>query len=285
VTSSVTAVTFLLLAAACLLYPFRANTATVSTGFGRGMGFQMLVPVVAAVRAILVTYDGWYEAIYFTEEDTDVSKHLPKAMIGGVLIVTGLYLLMNLAFLHVLSIPALAVSKLPAADAARIVFPAWGGSFVTVLSLLTLVSLVSAALLGAPRILLAIGRDGLFTQRAAQVGAGGTPRVALLLSAAAAAVFIASGKFEDIIAVSAILVAAMYSVNYVAVIVLRIREPQMVRPFRAWGYPVTTILVLTGSLLFLVAAVHDDPRSAGWAFALLAAAVPAYTWLRRRQLV
>jgi APA family basic amino acid/polyamine antiporter len=283
-TSSVTAVTFLLLATACLLHPVRPNTAIVPVGFGRDIGpFQMLVPMVAALRAILVTYDGWYEAIYFTEEDTDVSKHLPKAMIGGVVIVTGLYLLMNLAFLHVLSIPALAVSKLPAADAAGIVFPAWSGKFVTVLSLLTLLSLISAVLLGAPRILLAIGRDGLFTERAARVGAGGTPRVALLLSAATAAIFIASGKFEDIIAIAAILVAAMYCVNYIAVIVLRIREPQMVRPFRAWGYPVTTVLVLAGSLLFLVAAVHDDPRSAVWASALLAVAVPVYTWRRWRQ--
>ena len=247
--------------------------------------FQVLVPVVAALRAIVVTYDGWYEAIYFTEEDTDVSKHLPKAMIGGVAIVTGLYLLMNLAFLHVLSIPALAVSKLPAADAASVVFPAWSGTFVTVLSLLTLLSMISAVLLGAPRILLAIGRDGLFTERAAQIGPGGTPRVALLLSAATASIFVASGKFEDIIAVAAILVAAMYCVNYIAVIVLRIREPQMARPFRAWGYPVTTVLVLTGSLLFLVAAVHDDPRSAVWAAALLAVAVPVYTWRQRGRLV
>src|SRR5579863_3805906 len=269
-TSSVTAVTFLLLAAACLLHAVRANTAVAPAGFARGVGLlQMLVPVVAALRAIVVTYDGWYEAIYFTEEDTDVSKHLPRAMIGGVAIVIGLYLLMNLAFLHVLSIPALAASKLPAADAASIVFPAWSGRFVTVLSLLTLLSLINAVLLGAPRILLAIGRDGLFTERAARVGAGGTPRVALLLSAATAAIFIASGKFEDIIAVAAILVAALYCVNYLAVIVLRIREPQMVRPFRAWGYPVTTGLVLAGSLLFLVAAVHDDPRSALLAFVLL----------------
>ena len=72
----------------------------------------------------------------------------------------------------------------------------------------------------------------------------------------------------------------MYCVNYIAVIVLRIREPQMARPFRAWGYPVTTVLVLTGSLLFLVAAVHDDPRSAVWAAALLAVAVPVYTWMQ-----
>jgi basic amino acid/polyamine antiporter, APA family len=283
-TSSITAITFLLLATACLMHPAQTNHSILSDGLGHGNSFlQMLVPIVAALRAIVVTYDGWYEAIYFTEEDTDVSKHLPRAMIGGVLIVIGLYLLMNLAFFHVLSIPALAASSLPAADAARIVFPAWSGQFVTVLALLTLLSLINAVLLGAPRILLAIGRDKLFTERAAQVGVGGTPRLALLLSCATAALFIVSGKFEDIIAVAAILVAAMYCVNYVALIVLRIREPEMMRPFRAWGYPISTVLVLTCSFLFLVAAVHNDSASAVRAAVLLAVAVPAYAWMRWRQ--
>jgi basic amino acid/polyamine antiporter, APA family len=283
-TSSVTAITFLFLAAVCLLHPAQTNAPAVSIGLARGGGLvRMLAPMVAALRAIVVTYDGWYEAIYFTEEDTDAARHLPRAMIGGVLLVLGLYLLMNLAFLHVLSIPALAASKLPAADAARIVFPAWSGRFVTMLSLLTLLSLINAVLLGAPRILFAIGRDGLFTERAARVSTGGTPRAALLLSAACSAVLIASGRFEDIIAVAAILVAAMYCANYVALFVLRLREPEMARPFRAWGYPVTTALVLAGSLAFLVAAVHDDPASAMRAAALLAVAVPVYAWMRWRQ--
>jgi len=283
-TSSITAITFLLLAVACLLHPAPNNATTLPAGFAWGGGFlQMLAPIVAALRAIVVTYDGWYEAIYFTEEDTDAAKHLPRAMIGGVVLVMGLYLLMNLAFLHVLSIPALAASRLPAADAARIVFPAWSGRFVTVLSLLTLLSLINAVLLGAPRILFAIGRDGLFSERAAQVSAGGTPRGALLLSAATAAIFIASGKLEDIIAVAAVLVATLYCVNYIAVLVLRQREPEMVRPFRAWGYPVTTILVLLCSLIFLIAAVHDDLVSALRAATLLAVAAPAYAWMRWRQ--
>lgn len=283
-TSSVTAITFLLLAAACLLHPAQTNAATLTSGLLKGGGWlAMLVPVVAALRAIVVTYDGWYEAVYFTEEDTNAAKHLPRAMIGGVLLVIGLYLLMNLAFLRVLSIPALAASTLPAADAAKNVFPAWSGRFVTVLSLLTLLSLINAVLLGAPRILLAIGRDDLLSERAATVGASGTPRVALLTSAAIAALFIASGRFEDIIAVAAILVAAMYCVNYIAVIVLRIRAPEMPRPFRAWGYPVTTVLVLIGSLLFLAAAAHDDPASAVRAVALLAVAAPVYGYMRWRQ--
>jgi len=282
ITSSITAITFIFLAIACLTHHGVTNppaAAAISPLHATGF-LQRIIPLVAAMRAVVVTYDGWYEAIYFTEEDTDVAKHLPRAMIGGVLLVLGLYLLMNLAFLHVLSIPALAASPLPAADAARMVLPAWSGTFITVLSLLTLLSLINAVLLGAPRILFAIGRDGLFSPRAAQVAPGGTPRVALALSAAVVALFIASGKFEDIIAVAAILVAVMYCVNYTAVFVLRVREPQMNRPFHAWGYPLTTGLVLAGSLAFLVADLHDDPHGALRATVLLGVAIPVYAWMR-----
>ena len=282
-TSAITALTFLLLAVACLLHAAPQDPAEVEAGL-RGIGFwEKLVPMVAALRAIVVTYDGWYEAIYFTEEDVDAARHLPRAMIGGVLIVLALYLVMNLAFLHVLTIPALAGSTLPAADAARIVFPSWEGRFVTLLSLLTLLSLINAVLLGAPRILLAIGRDGLFTERAARVGASGTPVAAMLLSAGMAALLTASGRFDEIIAIAAILVAGMYTANYVAVIVLRLREPDMARPFRVWGYPVSTGLVLAGSVVFLIAAVHDDPVSAWRAAALLGVAVPVYAWIRWRR--
>jgi APA family basic amino acid/polyamine antiporter len=282
-TSSVTAITFLLLVAACLLHPAQRHISVVPHGLPQRGLLVMLVPIVAALRAIVVAYDGWYEPIYFTEEDKDVSRNLPRAMIGGVLMILALYLLMNLAFLHVLSIPALASSTLPAADAARAVFPDWSATFVTILSLLTLLSLINAVLLGAPRILFGIGRDGLFSQRAMEVAKGGTPRAALLLTAAGVAVFIVSGKFEEIIAVAAILLAALYFVNYLAVIVLRVREPTMSRPFRAWGYPVTTVLVLIGSLLFLVAAVQGDRASAWRAAVLLGVAVPVYLFMQWRR--
>ena len=105
---------------------------------------------------------------------------------------------------------------------------------------------------------------------------------AMLLSAGMAGLLAASGRFDEIIAVAAILVAGMYAANYLAVIVLRVREPEMARPFRAWGYPVTTGLVLAGSVVFLVAAVHDYPVSAWRAAALLGVAAPVYAWSRWR---
>jgi basic amino acid/polyamine antiporter, APA family len=284
-TSSLTAITFLSLVVACLLHAKPAVHGVVVQAGGRHGGslIQLLAPVILVLPAIVVAYDGWYEAIYFTEEDTNAAKNLPRAMIGGVLLIISLYLLMNLAFLHVLTIPELANSKLAAADAARVVFPAWSGDFVTVLSLLTLLSLTNALLLGATRILFAVGRDGLFAG-AAKVAPGGTPRTALVVTAGMAGVIVLSGRFDDIVAVAAILMASAYCVNYAAVIVLRLREPAMSRPFRAWGYPVTTGLVLLGSVAFLIADVHQDGVSAVRAAVLLGIAAPVYWWRGRGRL-
>lgn len=286
VTSSLVALTFLILIVGCFLHPAVHWNAGTAAGIGlNGIhGWLLLVPIVAALRALVVAYDGWYEAIYFTEEDVDAAHHLPRAMMGGVVIVLVLYLLLNLAFLRVMTIPALAASTLPAADAAGIPFGAqWAGGFVTVLALMTMLSVMNAVLLGAPRILVGIARDGLLTQSATRVAASGTPRMATIFSAAMGAIFILSGRFEEIISVAAILIAGMYTVNFLAVFVLRIKQPQVERPFRAWGYPWTTGAVLLGSLGFLVAAVHDDAVSTWEAAVLMAAAAPVYAFMKMKQ--
>ena len=125
--SAVTAITFIALAGMCLLHS-NAGVATAPMALRRSSGLLgLLVPIIAVVPAIVVAYDGWYEAIYFAEEDVNAAKHLPRAMIGSVLLITGLYMLMNWSFLHVLSIAQLGQSQLAAADAARVVFPSPAG--------------------------------------------------------------------------------------------------------------------------------------------------------------
>ncbi len=286
--SSATALTLIVLASACFFHRDTGDSAlhhplpTAPSG-----AVAIFAALIVAFRAVIVTYDGWYEAIYFAEEDKNPTRNLPRAMIGGVVIIVALYLLMNLAFLLVMPMGELAASKLPAANAAQIVFAsssfaAFSGKFVTVLSLLTLISLVNSVMLGAPRILFAVGRDGLFSERVTTVSATGTPRPALLLSSVAAALLVASGTFENIVTIAAFFVASMYCVNYVALFTLRWREPATPRPFCAWGYPWSTGVVLLGSFLFLVAAVRGDPTTALRAFVLLAISVPVYLWMKKR---
>src|ERR1700736_849327 len=218
------------------------------------MSLGMLAAVVTALRAVFLTYDGWYSPIYMAEESTQPTLTLPRAIIGGTVLVAAIYVLINIAILRVLPLPVLAASKLPAADAARVVLPHGGAELVTVISLMTVLSLVNATLLMGPRVLLAIGRDGFFTQKADLVSAGGTPQVALGVRSAAAAALILSGTFEQIIAIAAVLFLLNYVSAYVALIVLRRREPAMSRPYRAFGYPFTTGIVLVGCLLLWIAA-------------------------------
>jgi APA family basic amino acid/polyamine antiporter len=105
--------------------------------------------------------------------------------------------------------------------------------------------------------------------------------VALLISTLVAVLFILSGTFEKVIAVLAFFFVANYAISFISLFVLRWREPEAARPFRAWGYPWTTAVVLLGSIAFLVGAVASDTRNSIYALLALAASYPVYTMLRR----
>src|SRR5258707_10508066 len=208
---------------------------------------------------------------------------MPRAVIGGTVLVGAMYVIINVAMLRVLPLPVLAASQLPAADAARVILPRGGAELVTVISLMTVLSLINAIMLMTPRILLAIGRDGFFTQKAAHVSAGGTPRGGLAITSLGAATLIMSGTFEEIVAVAAVLFLLIYISTYCALIVLRRKEPATPRPYRAFGYPFTTIIVLTGCVALWIAAVMEDRRSGIFAALLLIACAPVYAWICRRR--
>ena len=249
------------------------------------MSMAMVAVIVTALRSVLLTFDGWYGPIYVAEESTDPARTLPRAIIGGTLLVAALYLVINMAFIRVLPLPVLAASQLPAADAARLFLPRGGAEVVTVISFVTILSVLNATLICAPRILVGLSRDGLGTQKAAAVSASGTPRFALGLSSVAAALLVLTGTFEQTIALAVVLSVFNYISAYLAVFVLRRREPTFPRPYRAFGFPLSTAVVLAGSVLFLVAAVAGDPRSAIIIAALLIASAPAYEFVKRRRRV
>jgi len=276
----------LILVVACLFVPPAAHTSVplpLSAAALPLLSLGMLAALVSAMRNVLLTYDGWYSPIYLAEENTDPGRTLPRALIGGTVVLIVLYVSVNAALLRVLPLSALSSSDLPAATAARLVFPHGGGELVTLIALLTVLSLVNATLLITPRVLLAIGRDGLFARKAAAVSASGTPRFALAVSSAAAVALILSGTFEQIIALATVLFLINYISAYAALFVLRRREPDLPRPYRAFGFPFTTAIVLVGSVLALVAAAAEDPRSALAAGLLLAACAPIYAWTARRR--
>ena len=147
--------------------------------------------------------------------------------------------------------------------------------------ILAMLSAVNACQLMATRVLFAMSRDGLFSNRGAQANKGGTPTVALFFSTLVAALFILTGTVDQVLAVVAFFFVVNYAVSFAIVFLLRRREPDRARPYRAWGYPWTTGLTLLGSIGFLAGAVASDTKNSLYALALLAASYPAFRLSKR----
>jgi APA family basic amino acid/polyamine antiporter len=242
-------------------------------------GFAFFGALIIALQGVLYTYDGWYGVIYFGEEVRNPKRDVVRSMLGGVLLVIAIYLVVNLAYVYVLPMSQLAGEKFAAGAVATKIFGAHGDSTIRVLAILSLLSTINAYTLTAPRILYAMSCDELFARRAARVNRGGTPTVTLLISTIVAVLFIFR-SFEQVLAALAFFFVANYSMAYISLIVLRWREPDLPRPYRAWGYPWTTLIVLLGSIAFLTGAVISDKQNSLWALAILAASVPIYLVVR-----
>ena len=243
----------------------------------------LLLGVLLALQAVIITYDGWYFAIYFTEEDNDPARNLPRASIVGVLACVAVYALVNMALLHVLPMNKLAGSEVPGADAAMAVFGGRGKQFILVLAMVTVLSALNATVLLSCRILFGMGRDGWLPRWLASVNSGGTPSAALLVVSLASIVLILSGGYETLIGVASFLVVVLYLSGFCALFALRIREPGLPRPFKAWGYPWTTLGVLLASAAFLIATIVGDLKDALFTLVLIALSYPAYLFVARKK--
>jgi APA family basic amino acid/polyamine antiporter len=252
VTTALKCIAFLALVSACFLLPAGQH------GPARIPGPATFSGLIIALQAIAITYGGWQSPLYFIEEDRDPARNLPRAMMGGVLSVTGIYLLVNIALIKLLPMAELSGATFPAADAARVIAGAQGRNLIIVLSVISLVPLLNAITMMGTRVIFGMGRDELFWSRTSTVNPRGTPDAATLLTTAVAVGLIATGTFQRLIAITSFFLAANYTLCCVALFILRHREPDLPRPYHVWGYPWSVCLVTVGSLIFLVGMLMGD---------------------------
>lgn len=283
VTSVIKAVALFAFVVACFTFggqsaPQTAQTATGSapTGFLAG-----LTAFVLAIQVVLSTYDGYYGPIYFAEEDTNPSRNIARSMFGGIALITVIYVLVNAALLHVLPMSQLASSKFAGGDAMALIFGERARQIVTVMALLSLIGIINAIMMSSPRIIFALGRDGLFTGRAEEVNKGGTPSFALLTTAFTAVVLTIVGTFDLLLAIGQFLIVVVMILLVVALFVLRRREPDAPRPYRTWGYPLTPFLMLIFAVLLFIGYCVSNPFPSAIAAAALVASYPLFRLIRR----
>ncbi|MBK6488941.1 MAG: amino acid permease [Gemmatimonadetes bacterium] len=231
-----------------------------------------------ALVSVLWAYDGWGDVSYVAGEVKDPQRNLPRALIGGTLAVITIYVLANLAYLAVLPVEKIRVSKLVAADVAEVVLGRPGVIFVSVTVMLSTFGTLSAVLLTSPRVLFAMADDGmLFKPVAAVHPRFKTPYVAISLVATLGLVYVLFLTFEKLADTFVIAMLPFYALGVAAVYRLRAR-PGYVPKFRTPGYPVVPAIFLLSVVILLGNALADTGSRAWTAgiFAVLLAGIPIY---------
>lgn len=270
--------TLLAVAIACLLAPAAATSSAQAPPFPSGLA--LAGALVIAFQSVLYTYDGWTGYTYFGGEVRD-PRQIPRAMALGVLSVTAVYLALNWSFLHVLGIEGLAGEKFAARSAAIAVFGTSGNRIVSAVLTVSLLGAISALIMLTCRVPFALAEDGLLPRVVARINKGGTPDVSLLGTALVVLLLIATGTFSSVLALAAFFFVLQYAVSFTSLFILRRREPQLPRPYRAIGYPVIPAIVLLGALAFIVGSFFGDRENTLKSVLVLLASCPAYRLVLR----
>jgi APA family basic amino acid/polyamine antiporter len=204
----------------------------------------LLVALALAFQSVIFAFDGFNDPVKVGEEIEDGERNVPRSLVGGVLLISLVYLLVNAAFLWALPLDVMARSNLPAADAAVRLFGSNGGSLIAALAIVSVLGTMNESLLVNPRIAYAMAREGLLLRSFRSVNEGGTPTVAVLWNAGVGMAFALSGRFEDLLTVVAFALALGEVAATGSLFVFRKRHPQSVPPFRVPGYPIVPAVFL-----------------------------------------
>ncbi len=281
--SALKALAFGVLIGLCMLWPVPGRESMAAQPLPAGMA--MVGAIVAALQAVIYTYDGWTGPLYFGEEVKDAGRGIPRSMALGVVLVIAIYVLVNVGMVRVLGIERMAGDPFVAATAGRALFGAQGDTIIRLLVLLSIMSGINACLLMAPRVVLALSRDRLVPGGFGTVNQGGTPTVGHWATVGVALAFILTGTVNTVLALCAFFFVASYTLSFLSVFALRRKEPDTPRPYRVPGYPWTTGLAVVISVAFLVGSVVTDWGNSRKSLALLVLSLPAYKvicWFRAR---
>ncbi len=240
----------------------------------------LLAAFALAFQSVIFAFDGYSDPLKVGEEIHHPERNVPRSLIGGVLLITAVYLALNAAFLWSVPLEVMGRSKLVAGEAAARLFGRSGDAVIVVLAIVSVLGTLNTSLLVNPRIAFATARAGLMPQVFTRVNAGGTPTVATAWTAAIAVVLALTGTFEQLLTVLTFALALGEVATTGSLFIFRRRDPHP-PPFRVPGYPVVPGLFLLVNLGFALSLLLLRPVQAGLGVGVVALAALGYVLWRR----
>ena len=253
-------------------------TESVGTVTGTGLLFAFI--------PIMFTYSGWNAASYMAEEIRDPGRNVPRALLMGTAVVIAVYVLINVLYLYVIPIGELATLG------GRSILDVVGdrllgeraGDIMAIVAIISLAAGINAWTFAGPRVYFAMARDNTFFKSAARVHPKyKTPAASIVAQAILAIILVLTGSLDAIANYVGFAITLFAGTAVAAVFVLRKREPNAPRPFKALGYPWTPAIFVLVSLAIVVNAFYSDPELSGWGTLIILAGIPLYYFFSRRK--
>ena len=245
-------------------------------------GWGTIGAVLTALVPAMWAYNGFNDLGDLGEEIVNPQKNIPVAIIFGLLTVGGLYLLANVVYFHTLPFAQVASSEHVASDVVRSLAGSRGAAWLTVAMAVSALGALHVVVLTGARIPYAMARDGVFFQFAKRIQPSfHTPSGALIFLGCVAALLALTGTFEELYSLFVFAVWIFFALTAIAVLRLRSREPDLPRPYRAWGYPWTVVIFLLAAVALTINLWMVRPVRSSAGLLVIVVGVPFFYWWRR----
>ena len=239
-----------------------------------------------AMLSAFWAYQGWVAIGFIGGEIKDAKKIIPKGIAIGVLMVIGLYLLVNTTYLSLLPVERLkeiyeSKNSIAAVEAVRTFWGSGGAFFISILILVSTLGCAHATILASSRTYFAMAREGLFFPNVARLNKAHVPQNSLIVQCTWACILVLSGTFDQLTDMIIFAVFIYYAATALGVFILRKKMPDAPRPYKVWGYPVVPAIFIIFSGGLVLNTVFSRPREAMLGMVLILTSVPLYWWFRK----
>jgi APA family basic amino acid/polyamine antiporter len=240
----------------------------------------------AALVLSLWAYKGWEAVTFSSGEIRNPQRNMPLGLLAGTAVVIVLYVATNLAYLYVFPAGQIARSSRIASDAMNAAVGPIGASLIAGVILCSITGAANGNVLTAPRVFFAMARDGVFFSRFADLHPRLlTPHVSILATGGWAAVLSVTGTFEQLATYVVFGQWIFFGLTVGAVMILRAKRPELPRPYRTWGYPMTPIVFILAALYISASTLVTQPLNAAAGLSIILAGMPAYLYWRRHRML
>jgi APA family basic amino acid/polyamine antiporter len=221
--------------------------------FPATMDMSLLGGFLIAMAGALWAYDGWMDITLAGSEVQNPQRNIPLAVVGGTLIVGVVYMLANAVYFYVLPLETVATVQNVASETVRVFAGESAAKWITAAMLISAFTTLNSSILTGARVPYAMAREGLFFRSTASIHPEHrSPSGALVFQGVMASIVVLTGQFDDLANLYIFVQWIFYALTVGALFGLRRREPTLLRPYKAWGFPVLPILFILGALALTV---------------------------------